>query len=80
MKNYISFHLSFMHSSLGPFCRKELMSSTLWLLMTAAWGGGKKKIYPYSYCEGIEGRGSRYITTLIVNLGVRGRCIVNFTL
>jgi hypothetical protein len=34
------------------------------------------EIYPYSCCEGIEGRGSGYVTTLILNLGVRGRCIV----
>jgi hypothetical protein len=43
-------------------------------------GRGKEKNYPYSCCEGIEGRGSGYITTLILNLGVRRRCIVNFTL
>jgi hypothetical protein len=43
-------------------------------------GSGKEKMYPYSCCKGIEGRGSGYITTLILNLGVRERWIVNFTL
>jgi hypothetical protein len=36
-------------------------------------GRGKEKRYPYSCCEGTEGRGSGYIIAHILNLGVRGR-------
>jgi hypothetical protein len=62
------------------FLKKRIAVQYIVFAYDSCLGRGKEKIYPYSCCEGIEGRGSGYITALILNLGVRGRCVVNFTL
>jgi hypothetical protein len=62
------------------FLKKRIDVQYIVFANDSCLGRGKEKIYPNSCSEGIEGRGSGYINTLILNLVVRGRCVVNFTL